>query len=134
MYQISKIKKKISKVKFYKRQEEKPDKVPGPSGIGTVEDYWKPSLKLLSNSKFLDSLLKFDKDNIPETSIKKLQDRVLNNEAFDPERVKVASSACAGLCKWVLALVEYDKVARFIRPKRIALKEAENTRDVKFYL
>lgn len=123
----------LLKKKNFKSQEEKPDKVPGPSGIGTVEDYWKPSLKLLSNAKFLDSLLKFDKDNIPEVAIKKLQERVLTNEAFDPERVKVASSACAGLCKWVLALVEYDKVARFIRPKRIALKEAEDTRDVRYF-
>lgn len=104
--------------------------MPAPSGIGTIEDYWGPSKKVLSNARFLNDLLKFDKDNIPDACIKKLHDRILTNENFDPERVKVASSACAGLCKWVLALVEYDKVAKFVRPKKIALKEAEETRDV----
>jgi len=39
----------------------KPDKVPNPSGLGTVEDYWGPSKRVLSDMKFLDSLLNFDK-------------------------------------------------------------------------
>lgn len=80
--------------------------------------------------KFLDSLIKFDKDNVQVSIIKKLQDRILSNEFFDPDKMKNVSSAAEGLCKWVLAIVQYDKVAKIVAPKRIALKEAEDARDV----
>ena len=44
----------------------KPDRIPDPSGSGKmVEDYWGPSKKLLADTKFLDGLIHFDKDNIP---------------------------------------------------------------------
>lgn len=108
----------------------KPDKVPAPSGMGTVEDYWGPSKKVLGDMKFLEGLVKFEKDDIPNSCIKKLHERILTNEYFDPEKVKLASTAAEGLCKWVIAIVQYDKVAKVVAPKRIALKEAEDTRDV----
>lgn len=75
-------------------------------------------------------MIKFDKDNVPVPIIKKLQDRILTNEFFDPDKMKTVSSAAEGLCKWVLAIVQYDKVAKIVAPKRIALKEAEDARDV----
>lgn len=108
----------------------KPEKVPNPSGVGTIETYWKPSQKLLSDMKFLESLIKFEKDTIPAACITKLHQRILTNENFDPEKVKLASTAAEGLCKWVIAIVQYDKVAKVVAPKRIQLKEAEDTRDV----
>lgn len=111
-------------------KELKPDRVPAPSGTGVIDDYWGPSKKLLSDMKFLEGLLKFEKDDIPPAVIKKLHERILCNDAFDPEKIKSVSTACMGLCKWVFALVEYDKVAKVVAPKRIALREAEATRDV----
>lgn len=39
------------------------------------EDYWGPSLKMLSDMKFLDNLKSFDKDNIPAPVIKKIRDK-----------------------------------------------------------
>lgn len=103
----------------------KPEKVPNPSGLGTVEDYWGPSKRVLSDIKFLDSLLNFDKDNIPEAVIDKLKKRVLNNENFDPDKIKSVSTACEGLCRWVLAITKYDVVAKVVAPKKIALAEAQ---------
>lgn len=111
-------------------KEMKPEKVPAPSGAGTVDDYWGPSKKVLGDPKFLDGLLKFDRDAIPATCIKKLHDRILNNEAFDPDKVKLASTAAEYICKWVLAIVQYEKVAKIVEPKRTELKEAEDVRDV----
>ncbi|EDW55574.1 GM17246 [Drosophila sechellia] len=105
----------------------KPDKVPNPSGLGTVEDYWGPSKRVLSDMKFLDSLLNFDKDNIPVEVMKKLAQRILSNEAFDPDKIKSASTACEGLCRWVIALTKYDVVAKIVAPKKLALAEAEAT-------
>ncbi|KAK5646415.1 hypothetical protein RI129_004879 [Pyrocoelia pectoralis] len=103
----------------------KPDKVPAPSGIGTVEDYWGPSKKLLGDMKFLEGLMLFDKDNIPVEIMKKLTNTVLLDENFDPDKVKSASTAAEGLCKWVIAISKYDKVAKVVAPKKIALAKAE---------
>ncbi|XP_031352178.1 dynein heavy chain 7, axonemal-like isoform X1 [Photinus pyralis] len=103
----------------------KPDKVPAPSGIGTVEDYWGPSKKLLGDMKFLENLILFDKDNIPPEYMKKLASTILTDENFDPDKVKSASTAAEGLCKWVIAISKYDKVAKVVAPKKLALAKAE---------
>lgn len=103
----------------------KPERIANPSGVGMIEDYWGPSKRMLSDIKFLDSLLNFDKDNIPPPVMKKLHERILTNEAFDPEKIKLASTACEGLCRWVIALSKYDVVAKVVAPKKIALAEAE---------
>lgn len=86
----------------------KPDKVNDSSGK-KVEDYWKPSLKLLSDMKFLESLQTYDKDNIPPAIIKVIRDKYISNPEFVPEKIKSASSAAEGLCKWVRAMESYDK-------------------------
>ncbi|KAK5646414.1 hypothetical protein RI129_004878 [Pyrocoelia pectoralis] len=103
----------------------KPDKVPAPSGIGTVEDYWGPSKKVLGDMKFLENLILFDKDNIPPEYMKKLANTILTDENFDPDKVKSASTAAEGLCKWVIAISKYDKVAKVVAPKKMALAKAE---------
>lgn len=79
----------------------KPEKVPAPSGIGTVDDYWGPSKRVLGDMKFLDGLINFDKDNIPPKIMQKLKDQILNDENFDPEKVKYASVAAEGKLKVV---------------------------------
>lgn len=35
------------------------------------------------------------------------------------------SPDCAGLCKWVIAICKYDKVAKIVGPKKEALRQAE---------
>lgn len=103
----------------------KPDRVQAPSGMGMVEDYWGPAKKLLGDIKFMDGLLNYERDDIPPRVMQKLEERILNNENFDPDKVKTASTACEGLCKWVIAIAKYDKVAKEIAPKKLALKEAD---------
>ncbi|XP_063980239.1 dynein axonemal heavy chain 7-like [Diachasmimorpha longicaudata] len=102
----------------------KPEKIQGEGGK-MVDDYWKPSLRILGDMKFLESLLAFDKDNIPERIITKIRTTILTNPNFDPDKIRNASTACEGLCKWVFALSEYDKVAKVVAPKKIALAKAE---------
>jgi len=103
----------------------KPDKIPDLATGKTVEDYWSPSKKLLNDIKFLDHLIHFDKDNIPPKIMKIINEKFLTNPEFDPEKVKNASIAAQGLCKWVIAISSYDVVAKEIAPKKIALAEAE---------
>lgn len=101
----------------------KPEKVKTPDGV--IDDYWRPSLRILSDMKFLESLLTFDKDNIPERIMTKIRTTILTNPNFDPERIRQVSTACEGLCRWVFALSEYDKVAKIVAPKKQALALAE---------
>lgn len=103
----------------------KPEKVPDPTTGKTFEDYWPASKKILNDIKFLENLVNFDKDNIPPKIMKILNEKYLTNPEFDPEKVKNASIAAQGLCKWVIAMSSYDVVAKEIAPKRIALSEAE---------
>ncbi|OON19288.1 ATPase family protein, partial [Opisthorchis viverrini] len=103
----------------------KPDRINDPGGSGKkIEDYWGPSKRLLGDMKFLENLKAFDKDNIPASIMKVIRERYIPNPDFKPERVAVASTACEGLCKWVIAIDRYDAVAKIVAPKKEALARA----------
>lgn len=57
----------------------------------------------------------------------KIRKEYITNPDFDPTKVANASSAAEGLCKWVLAMEIYDRVAKIVAPKkeRMQLAEAE---------
>ncbi|XP_070569551.1 dynein axonemal heavy chain 7-like isoform X2 [Ptychodera flava] len=104
----------------------KPDRVPDPSGSGKkIEDYWGPSKRMLGDMKFLQSLHEYDKDNIAPNIIKIIRNKYIPNPEFEPEKIRNASTACEGLCKWVRAMNSYDKVAKIVAPKKASLKIAE---------
>lgn len=46
--------------------------------------------------KFLENLVLFDKDNIPPAVMKKLTEKILHDENFDPDKIKTASTAAEG--------------------------------------
>ncbi|XP_065670290.1 dynein axonemal heavy chain 12 isoform X3 [Hydra vulgaris] len=105
-----------------------PDKVNDPSGSGKkVLDFWGPSLKLLGDMNFLHSLKEYDKDNIPAHIMKKIRSEFISNPEFDPVKVRSASSAAEGLCRWVKSIEIYDRVAKVVGPKKIKLAEAEES-------
>nr|CAI5845231.1 unnamed protein product [Callosobruchus analis] len=85
----------------------KPEKVSASSGIGTVEDYWSPSKKVLGDAKFLDSLINFDKDNIPQHIMDKLKYQILDDECFIPDHIKTTSTAAEGIVKCMFCLTIY---------------------------
>ncbi|XP_018345947.1 PREDICTED: dynein heavy chain 7, axonemal-like [Trachymyrmex septentrionalis] len=102
----------------------KPEKVQTKEGT-QIDDYWRAALRMLSDVKFLDSLLQFDKDNIPDKVIETIRKEYLPRSEFDPEKVKRVSTACEGLCRWVIAMSEYDIIAKIVAPKKRALAQAE---------
>ncbi|VDQ15645.1 unnamed protein product [Trichobilharzia regenti] len=59
--------------------------------------------------------------------MKKIRENYIPNTDFDPKIVRNASTACEGLCKWIIALDKYDKVAKIVAPKKekLAIAEAE---------
>ncbi|OAJ39728.1 hypothetical protein BDEG_23556 [Batrachochytrium dendrobatidis JEL423] len=104
----------------------KPVKIPDPAGSGKkIEDFWGPSKTLMSDLKFLDSLKSYDKDNISVAVMKVIRSKYMENPEFDPEKIKTASSAAEGLCRWVRAMECYDRVAKVVAPKKEALAKAE---------
>ena len=101
-----------------------PVKVAAPDGKGKVDDYWEPAKKMMNDPKFLDSLVNYDKDNMKEAVVNKIKKYVVN-EDFEPDKIAKASKAAYGLCCWVRAMEVYDRVAKFVAPKRAQLAAAE---------
>ncbi|MGH0123656.1 UNVERIFIED_CONTAM: hypothetical protein FKN15_012796 [Acipenser sinensis] len=90
-----------------------------------ILDYWGPSKKLLGDMNFLRDLKEYDKDNIPVPVMQKIRSEYITNPDFDPAKVAKASSAAEGLCKWILAMEVYDRVAKVVAPKKARLAEAQ---------
>ncbi|MCJ8732203.1 hypothetical protein PDJAM_G00208530 [Pangasius djambal] len=104
----------------------KPDRIPDPSGSGKkIEDFWGPAKKLLGDMKFLQSLHEYNKDNIPPAYMTIIRNKYITNPDFVPEKIRTASTAAEGLCKWVCAMDSYDKVAKVVAPKKEKLAQAE---------
>jgi dynein heavy chain len=91
-----------------------------------VKPNWGESKKLLGDGNFLDSLKVYDKDNIDEKILKKLQ-KYIKMEDFNPEKVGKVSTAAKSLCMWVIAMDTYSGVSKTVEPKKKQLKEAEET-------
>ncbi|XP_062843095.1 dynein axonemal heavy chain 1 [Trichomycterus rosablanca] len=108
----------------------KPKKVAGEKPGSKVDDYWEPGKGLLQDpGKFLESLFKFDKDNIPDSVIKLVQPYI-DNEEFQPASIAKVSKACTSLCQWVRAMHVYHFVSKAVEPKRQALNEAREDLEV----
>ncbi|KAF0873023.1 DYH7 protein, partial [Crocuta crocuta] len=104
----------------------KADKIPDPTGSGKkIEDFWGPAKRLLGDIRFLQSLHEYDKDNIPAAYMNIIRKHYIPNPDFVPEKIRNASTAAEGLCKWVIAMDSYDKVAKIVAPKKIKLGAAE---------
>eukprot|EP00966_Prymnesium_polylepis_P020589 473616-Prymnesium_polylepis.1 len=79
---------------------------------------------MMNDSKFLESLQVYDKDNIKPEVIAKITKYTANPD-FEPTLIAKASKAAYGLCCWVRAMEVYDRVAKQVAPKRALLAQAE---------
>eukprot|EP01135_Chromosphaera_perkinsii_P003004 Nk52_evm26s232 gene=Nk52_evmTU26s232 len=108
----------------------KPKRIDGPKPGTKVDDYWDTGKGLLTEpQKFLDSLFAYDKENIPEAVIQKIQPYI-DSEDFQPTAIAKVSKACTSLCMWVRAMHKYYLVTKLVAPKRAALKEAQDSLEV----
>ena len=103
-----------------------PNKVPVPGKPGKKEDdYWEPGRGLLADAaKFLQSLREFDKENIPEIVIQKLQKHI-DSPDFDPIKIERTSKACKSLCMWCRAMYSFYMINKEVAPRKEALANAE---------
>ncbi|KAM3174254.1 hypothetical protein ACTXT7_010920 [Hymenolepis weldensis] len=103
----------------------KPKKVAGDKPGLKIDDYWEPGKALLQDpGKFLESLLNYDRDNIPDAIINKIQPYI-ESSSFTPQAISKVSKACTSICLWVRAMYKYHHVAKTVVPKRAAMKAAE---------
>lgn len=103
----------------------KPERIPDPSTGRKTIDYWGPSKRILGDMNFLQTLKDFDKDHIKPEIMVKIRKEYLPHKDFKPHVVAKASSAAEGLCKWIIAMDMYDKVAKEVAPKKEKLEKAE---------
>ncbi|CAG9329916.1 unnamed protein product [Blepharisma stoltei] len=112
--------------------QEKPIKIPDPNDKSKfIYDFFEAGKKMMNNPKFIQLLKKFNKDSLTQEVIDRLQPYI-SNPKFEPSTVKNASNAAEGLCKWVMAMVNYFNVSKDIKPKQEALNKANDTMAEKF--
>ena len=85
---------------------------------------WKACKTLMGDvNKFLESLIKYDKEHIHPSIITTVS-KYTQNPEFDPEKVMKKSQAAAGICAWVLNILKFYEVYLYVEPKRRALNAA----------
>ena len=59
---------------------------------------------------FLQALVSYDKENIPESCLTVVKQQYLRNPEFHPDLVRTKSTAAAGLCAWTINIARYYEV------------------------
>uniref|UniRef100_A0A3B3UDD1 Dynein axonemal heavy chain 11 n=1 Tax=Poecilia latipinna TaxID=48699 RepID=A0A3B3UDD1_9TELE len=92
-----------------------------PQGRIPKDRSWKASKMVMSKiDDFLQALVNFDKEHIPEATVRCVRDDYLKDPEFNPEFVRQKSSAAAGLCAWVINIIHFHEVEM----KRMCLSQA----------
>ena len=95
-----------------------------PPGKVVKDRSWKAAKNMMSNvGAFLESLVKFDKEHIDPVNLQELSP-FLKDPEFNADFIKSKSLAAAGLCAWVINIVQYYLVYCDVEPKRLALEKA----------
>ena len=104
-------------------QEETLKIAPGEGKIPKDRSWAKIKLMMAKVDHFLDSLVSYEKENIPQSVLVALEP-YLKDKDFDPDFVKSKSAAAAGLCSWVINIIKFYEVYCDVEPKRQALEDA----------
>ena len=87
---------------------------------------WKAAKVMMGKvDEFLNSLVNYDKENIPDYCMKAIQP-YLENPEFDPDFIAGKSLAASGLCAWVKNIVTFYVIYCDVEPKRLSLEAANN--------
>jgi dynein heavy chain len=91
---------------------------------------WNAGKKMMNNvDQFLQGLINFDKDNLPENCCAAVEKEFLSNPNFNADYIRNKSGAAAGLCGWVVNVCKYFRIYQVVAPKRGALAEANKKLD-----
>uniref|UniRef100_A0A7N8XCZ9 Dynein, axonemal, heavy polypeptide 9 like n=1 Tax=Mastacembelus armatus TaxID=205130 RepID=A0A7N8XCZ9_9TELE len=96
-----------------------------PQGRIPKDRSWKASKMVMSKvDDFLQALVNFDKEHIPEATVRCVRDEYLSDPEFNSEFVRQKSSAAAGLCAWVINIIRFHEVFCEVETKRMCLSQA----------
>jgi dynein heavy chain len=102
-----------------------PKKIAGEKPGSKIDDYSEGYRGLLNDpGKFLEMLFTYEKDNIPDTVIQKIEPYILNDK-FQPAAIQQVSKACTSICSWVRAMYKFHFVNKSVAPKREAQAMAQ---------
>ena len=80
-------------------------------------------LTLLGNpNQFLKDMIGFDKDNIDEKIVRKVNS-LLAGPSFSMADIAAASAALVGIMKWIQAMMKYHELLKIVNPKRAKVAE-----------
>lgn len=68
----------------------------GQEGGKVVEDFWKPAVKVICDSKFVDTLIAFDMDDVAVRTLRLLEERIFHHEEADAAKIRNYSAAAEG--------------------------------------
>ncbi|KAK9893078.1 hypothetical protein WA026_023570 [Henosepilachna vigintioctopunctata] len=90
---------------------------------------WNESLRVLADTKFLNKLQEYPRDNINAEMIDLMQP-YLNNELYTYENAKTACGNVAGLVSWTIAMAAFYDVNREVLPLKtnLTLQQAKLTK------
>uniref|UniRef100_A0A3B4YI13 Dynein axonemal heavy chain 11 n=1 Tax=Seriola lalandi dorsalis TaxID=1841481 RepID=A0A3B4YI13_SERLL len=96
-----------------------------PRGRVPKDRSWKAARAFMGKvDDFLQALVSYDKEHIPETCLTVVKQQYLRNPEFHPDLVRTKSTAAAGLCAWTINIVRYYEIYCEVIPKRHALSQA----------
>ncbi|KAH3716365.1 hypothetical protein DPMN_059086 [Dreissena polymorpha] len=85
---------------------------------------WENGKLLLTRENFIQDLIFYDKDNIPEQIFFELT-QLVKEPMFQPERIEPISKAATGICVWVHSVQKYSEIHRNMQPRLKNLLEHE---------
>lgn len=88
------------------------------------EPSWVVAKKELADSNFIKKVMEYDKENISQVILKKIE-KYTRMDNFKPEHVTKISQAAGALCSWVRSLEDYSKALKVVAPKRAKKAFAE---------
>ncbi|XP_062957128.1 dynein axonemal heavy chain 11 [Cynocephalus volans] len=96
-----------------------------PRGRVPRDRSWKAAKVFMGKvDDFLQALINYDKEHIPENCLKVVNEQYLKDPEFNPNLIQTKSFAAAGLCAWVINIIKFYEVYCDVEPKRQALTQA----------
>ncbi|KAI4543842.1 hypothetical protein MG293_006636 [Ovis ammon polii] len=96
-----------------------------PRGRVPKDRSWKAAKVFMGKvDDFLQALINYDKEHIPENCLKVVKEQYLRDPEFNPNLIRTKSFAAAGLCAWVINIMKFYEVYCDVEPKRQALAQA----------
>ncbi|KAH0791159.1 Dynein heavy chain family protein [Histomonas meleagridis] len=86
---------------------------------------WTSIRKVISGDQFIKTILEFKVENIPQSTIKKVQ-HLLDSTDLTYEKAQRASQACGPLFKWLSANIRYLSILESTEPLREKVKALES--------